>query len=233
VTRWALVTDRLTRCYGPADRTTAVLRDVSCAVAPGEVVALLGPSGSGKTTFLSIAGGLLAPTAGRIWIGNVELSGLEPGARRAAVRGRVGFVFQRFLLLPELTALENAMLGFLLAAMEPGAAITRARDLLERLGLGEQLDAYPATLSAGEQQRVAVARAVGCRPALVLADEPTGSLDWPTGRAVVAALRELAVEHGSAVVIATHDDRVRDAAHRVLTLSDGSLSEAETTAGAA
>lgn len=219
----ALVCEGLTRRFGVNGTATVALRGVSFALAPGEVALLVGPSGSGKTTLLSIAGGLLAASAGRVLLEGRDLTPLSPGERRVAVRGRVGFVFQRFLLLPELTTLDNVALGLRLAGLAWADAFARARALLEQLGLGHRFASFPATLSAGEQQRAAIARAVGFGPRLVLADEPTGSLDWSAGQAVVDLLVQLARARGAAVLIATHDDRLFPFATRLLQLRDGTL----------
>lgn len=222
MTRTVLAMDGLSRRFVGAE-SRLVLRQVTLTVREGEIVALIGPSGSGKTTLLSIAGGLLAPSAGRVSVDGLELADRTPAKRREVLRGRVGFVFQRFLLLPELTALENAALGGRLGGMRVAAAVRSARDLLTRLGLGARLSDFPDTLSAGEQQRVAVARALTAGPALVLADEATASLDWPTAEQVLGALRGLAAGRRTGVLIATHDPRVAAAADRVLTLQDGVL----------
>lgn len=222
MTRVVLTLDGLSRRFSGAGGRL-VLRQVTLTVREGEIVALIGPSGSGKTTLLSIAGGLLAPSRGRVGVDGVALAHLDPAGRRAALRGRVGFVFQRFLLLPELTALENAALGGRLGGLPVAAAVRSARELLGRLGLGARLADFPETLSAGEQQRVAVARALAAGPALVLADEPTASLDWPTADRVLEALRGLVAVRRTGVLVATHDSRVAAAADRVLTLRDGAL----------
>lgn len=215
----------LTKRFGLNGTGTFALRNVYLSVSEGEIVALVGPSGSGKTTLLSIAGGLLGASAGRIWLAGTEISTLEPTRRRAATRGLVGFVFQRSILLPELTALENVTVGLHLSGLAWKDASKRAATLLERLGLGHRLHCRPEVLSTGEQQRAAIARALGFSPRLLLADEPTASLDWRSGRGALSAMVELAREHSTAVVIATHDERVLPFATRLARLDDAVLVE--------
>lgn len=197
-----------------------VLSGVDLAVEAGEVVAISGPSGSGKSTLLHLLAGLDQPTAGEVWWSDVAVHPLSPDAAAAARGGRVGLVFQHHHLLADLSALENVSLpGRVLGAVDE----PRAEALLEAVGLAHRLHARPRTLSGGERQRVAVARALYGAPAVVLADEPTGSLDRANAEAVVDTLLEVARGAGSAVVLVTHDEQVALRADRRLGLMDGRL----------
>jgi len=224
---FALAARGLWKSYRMGAGRLQVLRDVSLALRPGEVCALMGASGSGKSTLLHLLGLLDRPDRGEVLYHGRRAPG-SPGAR-ARLRARsLGFVFQQFHLLPELNALENVLMPRRLAL---GAAWwsrrreerARARALLERVGLGERLRHRPKQLSGGEQQRVALARAVVGRPAVLLADEPTGNLDSRTGEGILELLLELAREHGSAVLLATHDATIAARAGRLLHLRDGCL----------
>jgi putative ABC transport system ATP-binding protein len=193
----------LTKQVTTPDHTLTIVRDASFEVRQGEAVAIVGASGSGKSTLLGLLAGLDVPTSGRAWIGGEDLFALSEDGR-ARLRGRmVGFVFQSFQLLPALTALENVMLPLELSG---GAdAGRRAREVLERVGLGERLGHYPRQLSGGEQQRVAVARAFVTEPRVLFADEPTGNLDSETGEHVIELLFEMNRERGTTLVLVTHD----------------------------
>jgi putative ABC transport system ATP-binding protein len=203
------------------DRVEHVLEAVDLAVDPGEVVVVMGRSGSGKTTLLNILAGLETPTEGRVFVGEEEMTALEEEQRTRLRRREVGVVFQRFHLIPELSVLENARLPMKLAGRSD--ATERALELLGFFGLDHRTDAYPATLSGGETQRAAIARALGNEPAVVLADEPTANLDEGNARTALDALREVAEELGTAVVVATHDPLGAEAGDRVLDLVDGQL----------
>jgi len=199
----------------------AILRDIELAVTPGEAVAVVGASGSGKSTLLALLAGLDTPTRGSVRIDGQDLFQLDED-RRAELRGRMlGFVFQSFQLLPALTALENVMLPLELSGDEK--AEERARQMLVRVGLGERLQHYPKHLSGGEQQRVALARAFVVRPKLLLADEPTGSLDAESGAAVIALLFELNREYGTTLVLVTHDESLAARCSRVVRLAAGRI----------
>ena len=203
------------------DRDLVILRDIDLAVMPGEALAILGASGSGKSTLLALLAGLDTPTAGSVLLDGADLFALDEDAR-AELRGRaVGFVFQSFQLLPSLTALENVMLPLELAGRDDAEA--GAREILARVGLGERLHHYPKHLSGGEQQRVALARAFVVRPKLLLADEPTGSLDAESGEAVIALLFELNRESGTTLVLVTHDEQLAKRCQRALRLAAGRI----------
>jgi putative ABC transport system ATP-binding protein len=203
------------------DHELTILEDVSFTIAGGEAVAVVGASGSGKSTLLSLLAGLDTPSTGVVRLDGVALSELDEDGR-ARVRGaKVGFVFQSFQLLPALTALENVMLPLELRGDRD--AHGPARRILERVGLGERLAHYPRQLSGGEQQRVALARAFVTEPDLLFADEPTGNLDTETGRAVMDLLFELNSQHGTTLVLVTHDERLAARCGRILRLAVGRL----------
>lgn len=203
--------------------TLDILRDISFAVEAGEAVAVVGASGSGKSTLLGLLAGLDVPSNGTVQVAGVDLFALDEDGR-AALRGRLmGFVFQSFQLLPALTALENVMLPLELA----GAVDARARALewLERVGLGKRATHYPKHLSGGEQQRVALARAFAPRPALLLADEPTGNLDAATGAAIIELMFSLNAEEGTTLLLVTHDTALAARCHRQLRLTAGAMQD--------
>ena len=201
--------------------TLDILRDIDFSLAPRETVAIVGASGSGKSTLLSIIAGLDTPTRGTVRLAGQDLFAVDEDAR-AAVRARqVGFVFQSFQLLGNLTALENVMLPLELAGRRDARA--QAGEMLARVGLSQRLRHYPKVLSGGEQQRVALARAFVVRPALLLADEPTGSLDFATGETVMALMFELNRELGTTLVLVTHDRAIAARCQRVLTVEAGRI----------
>jgi len=201
------------------ERELLVVDSVSLAVAAGEFVAVLGPSGSGKSTLLGLAAGLDRPSSGEVLLDGRPIHDLSEDALARLRRGRVGFVFQSFQLLGNLTALENVLLPVELAGA--GDAERRARALLAAVGLAERGHHYPSQLSGGEQQRVALARAFAIEPALLLADEPTGNLDGATGAIVLDLLAGLRREHGTTLVLVTHDPEVAARADRRVQLRDG------------
>ena len=216
----------VTRSFRDGDREVPVLRGIDLEVAAGELTAVVGASGSGKSTLLNVAGGLDAGFGGEVTVAGTRLRGL-PAAARAALRNeRIGFVFQAFNLVGGLSALDNVRLPGLLrrAAPEPAAALAaRAAEALGEVGLAGKAHLPPDRLSGGERQRVAIARALLYRPAVLLADEPTGNLDAASGE-VVIALFEALRRGGAAILVVTHEERVSRAAGRVLTLREGRLS---------
>ncbi|HKX80446.1 MAG TPA: ABC transporter ATP-binding protein [Novosphingobium sp.] len=213
----------LTRSFEQGGVRIDVLRGVDLAVRPGEIVALLGASGSGKSTMLQAIGLLEGGFGGRIEIAGIDASKLGKDSRAAVRRDHLGFVYQFHHLLPDFSAIENVVLPQLVAERPREQAEQRARELLAALGLGERLDHRPSQLSGGEQQRVAVARALANRPQVVLADEPTGNLDEATADRVLGQFLKLVRDEGSAALIATHNERLALAMDRVVRLHDGRL----------
>ena len=213
----------LTRSFQQAGVRIDVLRGVNLAIRPGEIVALLGPSGSGKSTLLQAVGLLEGGFGGGIEICGQDASTLSGDARTSLRRDHIGFVYQFHHLLPDFNALENVVLPQLISGKARGECDARACELLEALGLGQRLDHRPSQLSGGEQQRVAVARALANRPALVLADEPTGNLDEKTADRVLGEFVRLVRNEGSAALVATHNERLALSMDRVVRLHEGVL----------
>jgi putative ABC transport system ATP-binding protein len=216
----------LRHVYRDGARQHVVLKGVDMDIVRGERVALLGQSGSGKSTLLNLIAGIEPPAEGNVWVAGTELSRLGEHARTLFRRSHIGFVYQFFNLIPTLTLLENVRLPRELNGASPADARRAAADLLARVGLGDRGGAYPEQISGGEQQRVAIARALAHRPALILADEPTGSLDADTGTQVLELLAETARADGSALLMVTHSEAVAQSAQRVLRLRDGVLENA-------
>jgi lipoprotein-releasing system ATP-binding protein len=213
----------LKKTYAFGKRTLEVLRGVDLEVARGDFVALRGASGTGKSTLLHLIGGLDSPNAGEIIFRGQKLSEFSESKLTNFRNRSVGFVFQAYHLLPELTALENVCLSARIARISAGDAAKRARELLGRVGLAERTDHKPSELSGGEQQRVAIARALVNEPELLLADEPTGNLDSRSGGEIIELLKSLRVEKQTTLVIATHDEKVAKHAQRVIELVDGRI----------
>ena len=213
----------LTRAFEQGGVRIEVLRGANLTVNRGEIVALLGPSGSGKSTMLQAVGLLEGGFGGKIVIGGSDASALNGDARTALRRDKIGFVYQFHHLLPDFTAQENVVLPQLIAGVSQAEADARAAELLAALGLAERLGHRPSQLSGGEQQRVAVARALANKPALVLADEPTGNLDEATADKVLAQFIALVRGTGSAALVATHNERLARGMDRVVRLHEGVL----------
>jgi putative ABC transport system ATP-binding protein len=209
--------------YGEGPTEVRALTDVSLTVAPGELVAVRGPSGCGKSTLLHLAGGLEDPTAGQVLVDGRDIRTMNLAERAALRRSTVGYVFQRLNLVPGLTAIENVMLPLELDGVSTRSARQQADEALAAVGLDHQLDRYPDDFSGGQQQRIAIARAVVGERRLVLADEPTGALDTTTGNAVIELLASLPAERGTAVVLVTHEPRYAAWADRVVSLRDGRI----------
>jgi lipoprotein-releasing system ATP-binding protein len=218
-----LETRELKRSFTQGDVTISVLRGIDLAVQPGEIVALLGPSGSGKSTLLQAVGLLEGGFQGSIRINGRQAEALDTDGRTDLRREALGFVYQFHHLLPDFTAIENVTLPQLIRGTDPEPARERAIALLTALGLGHRLSHRPAKLSGGEQQRVAVARALANRPPLILADEPTGNLDEHTANVVLAEFLNLVREEGSAALVATHNERLALKMDRVIRLHEGRL----------
>ena len=221
-----LKVEGLKRSFTQGGVTIEVLRGVDLTVGPGEIVALLGPSGSGKSTLLQAVGLLEGGFDGSIRIDGEEAARLDNDGRTRLRRDALGFVYQFHHLLPDFNAAENVILPQVIRGQETGVARARAESLLTSLGLGHRIDHRPSQLSGGEQQRVAVARALANRPALILADEPTGNLDERTADIVLAEFLRLVREEGSAALVATHNERLAEKMDRVVRLHEGLLEEA-------
>jgi putative ABC transport system ATP-binding protein len=204
-------------------RTVHALRGVSFEIQRGEMVATMGPSGCGKSTLLNIIGGLDRPSEGSVLVDGAELSRLDDNALTRLRREKIGFIFQFFNLLPTLTAIENIALPLHLAGKGKKHATARARELLEIVGLTDRHDHLPDELSGGEQQRVAMARALALSPPLILADEPTGNLDSESGLQVLALFKKLQSQFGATVLMVTHDSTAAGFCDRIVRMQDGSL----------
>ena len=217
--------DRVSKLHRRGELEVAALREISCQIPAGSFTFILGPSGSGKSTLLYLLGALDQPTTGQIHVDGANLQTMSLRERDRFRRQDVGFIFQNFNLLSNLTAVENALIPFLPAGVN-AAQRRSASELLERLGLGGRLEHRPSQLSGGEQQRVAIARALLKRPKLVLADEPTGELDSANSVAILQDLRDLCQEHGSTVVIVTHEQEFVRPSDNVVRIRDGKVANA-------
>jgi putative ABC transport system ATP-binding protein len=222
----ALSARSITKTFGTDEAPVQALRGVDLDVAGGRVTAIMGQSGSGKSTLLQLLAGLDAPTTGRVWLGEKEITGLRDEELTLLRRERMGFVFQSFNLLPALTAAENIRLPFLLAGTRLSSDTQEWIDaVVARLGLTDRLEHRPFELSGGQQQRVAIARALVTRPDVIFADEPTGALDSTSSSEVLALLRDASVTDGRTVVVITHDPATASIADRVVRMHDGMISD--------
>ncbi len=218
-----IAVSHVSKSVSDATGTLSILRDIDFTLRKGETAAIVGASGSGKSTLLSIIAGLDTPTQGTVSIDGQDLFARSEDERAALRAAQVGFVFQSFQLLGNLTALENVMLPLELAGRRDARVAATA--MLERVGLGERLGHYPKLLSGGEQQRVALARAFVVKPAVLLADEPTGSLDFATGEKIMALMFELNQELGTTLVMVTHDRAIADRCERRITIEAGRVAD--------
>jgi putative ABC transport system ATP-binding protein len=225
--RWkaALQAEALTKSYRSGKTLVQALRGVSLEITEGELVAIMGPSGCGKSTLLHVLGGLLTPTSGSVRVAGVELSTLKDSGRTELRRRHIGFVFQKFNLLPALTVEGNLRLAerISLGYRDPRLGESRRRELLELLGLSSRRQSRPAELSGGEQQRVAIARAIVHQPDILMADEPTGNLDSESSENVLEMLRRVHRELSQTIVLITHDLEVARSAERVVRMKDGRI----------
>lgn len=223
--RPALELHSIARVYGEGETRLQIFKNLSLTIVPGEIVGLVGQSGAGKSSLLHIAGLLEKPTEGQVVIAGQHCNHLDDDARTRIRRIGVGFVYQFHHLLPEFSALENVVIPQLIAATPKEDAVKRAKDLLGRLGLSHRISHRPSELSGGEKQRVAIARALANRPLLLLADEPTGNLDPPTGEMVHQEFTRLIQEEGLGALIATHNIDFAKRMSRVMRLENGALVE--------
>ncbi|QDU83555.1 putative ABC transporter ATP-binding protein [Planctomycetes bacterium Pla163] len=226
-----IVARALTKTLPSGGRDLVILDAVDLAIEHGELVAIIGPSGSGKSTLLGLLAGLDRPTSGSVLLAGKELADLDEDALALLRRGRVGFVFQSFQLLPNLTARENVLLPLELTGVPD--AVRRTDSALADVGLTERAHHYPSQLSGGEQQRVAVARAFSAEPDVLFADEPTGNLDHETGEKVLGLLLDLRARHGTTLVLVTHDEQIAARADRRIHLFGGRIERDERTPAAA
>jgi putative ABC transport system ATP-binding protein len=228
---YAIKAENLVKVYGKGRTRVEAVKDVSLAVRHGEVFAIMGPTGSGKTTLLMILGLVTEPSEGRMILEGENIYNSHRLGLQRLRREKVGFVFQLPNLIPFLTAKENVLLPLELIGIPRRQAESRARDLLEYLEVADRADLLPELLSGGEKQRVAVARALAHRPAIILADEPTASLDTEHGLAVMRLLRRVSKEQGSAILVVTHDTRMTSEVDRVIHLRDGSIVDENNSTG--
>jgi putative ABC transport system ATP-binding protein len=215
------------KSFGTGEAKVDVLRGIDFTAAMGEMTFLVGPSGCGKTTLISVIAGLLEATSGRVELFDTEVAALSSRDRILVRRKNLGFVFQQYNLLPSLSAAENAAVPLLAAGMPRRAALDKASQLLDRLGLGNRTRALPKILSGGQQQRVALARALVHEPRLVICDEPTAALDAESGHSVMELLSRTAVHPDRAVIVVSHDNRVFHFADRLAYMNDGSITKTE------
>jgi len=217
----------VTKEYGAGDTKTLALRGADLSLLAGELSLVVGPSGCGKTTLISIVAGLLNPTAGSVAVLGTELSELSGRALVEFRKQNIGFVFQQYNLLPALTAAENAAVPLIIAGWRRSKAFARAKEILASVGLAHRADAYPAQLSSGQQQRIAIARALIHEPRLLVCDEPTAALDAGAGHTVMELLRKVAVQPDRAVIVVTHDNRIYGFGDRIVQMSDGRVERIE------
>ena len=216
-------TEQLTKMYGDTSQPIYALNKVNLSVEPGEFVAIMGPSGSGKSTLLYLLGGLDTPSSGKVWIGDKDISVMNDDALSALRRESLGFVFQFFNLIPVLTAQENVAMPLILDGVTRTEALQRANAALAQVGMAERATHRPSELSGGQQQRTALARALVTKPAVILADEPTGNLDSRSSDEVVQMLRQAVDQWHQTMILVTHDPRVAAYADRIVFLKDGTI----------
>src|SRR5215211_3344023 len=222
-TQPSIVCRNVVKTYGSGNAEVHALRGVDLEVYPGELTMLVGPSGCGKTTLLSVVAGILRPTSGKVVALGTDLTRLSTWRRTAFRRQNVGFVFQQFNLLPALTAAENAAVPLVIQGYSRRAALSAAKDLLDKMGMADRVNNLPGQLSGGQQQRVAIARALVHHPHLLVCDEPTSALDAKTGHTILELLRSIAIEGDRAVIIVTHDSRIFEFADTLARMDDGRI----------
>ncbi len=229
--RPSVVCHGLIKHYGTGAGQVIALRGVELEMMRGELLMLVGPSGCGKTTLISIIAGILDQDEGECTVLGERLSDFEPDAKTAFRCRAVGFVFQAFNLIPQLQAAENVMIPLLLNGVPRGLALSKAREILDRVGLADRASAFPTQLSGGQQQRVAIARALVHDPKLIVCDEPTSALDHATGQSILELLRGIAAGDGRTLIVVTHDQRILSFADRIAYMDDGRITQIEQQPG--
>ncbi len=224
MTSKVIVTDHLTKTYGTGDTRVEALRDVSISIDRGEYITIIGPSGSGKSTFMNLLGCLDTPSAGKLYIDNTDVSQLREDDLSRIRRRKIGFVFQKYNLIPTLNALENVMLGMSFAGVRYQQRVQQATRLLDMVDLSKRIKHKPSELSGGEQQRVAIARALANNPSIILADEPTGNVDTAGGNRIMDIFEDINTK-GETIIVVTHDPAVARRAQRILHIQDGEVQE--------
>lgn len=214
----------LAKTYYMGKISVPALKPTDITINPGEYIAIIGPSGSGKSTLMNLLGCLDVPSEGSLYIDGTDVSTLSENDLARIRREKIGFIFQKYNLIPTLNAMENVMLSMSFAGVSTSERISRAKELLQLVDLAHRLDHKPSELSGGEQQRVAIARALSNQPSLVLADEPTGNVDTSAGNRIMDVLEEIN-QQGKTVITVTHDPQIAQRAHRILQITDGSVRE--------
>jgi len=225
--QYAVKTLDVEKEYVMGKQSLMALKGISVEVMSGEYISIMGPSGSGKSTLFNMIGGLDKPTGGKVYIDEVDISGLDSYELAWLRCRKIGYIFQTFNLIPVMTALENCTLPMIFAGMTSQDAMDKAAELLALVGLGDRLRHKPLELSGGQQQRVAVARSLANDPAIILADEPTGNLDLRTGKEIIDLLRRLNKEKGVTIISATHDLKMLDVSDRIIWIRDGMVDKIE------
>ncbi len=227
---YAVKTMNVVKEYIMGKQTLRALKGVSIEIRAGEYISIMGPSGSGKSTLFNMIGGLDKPSSGKVYIDEVDISGLDAFELAWLRCRKIGYIFQTFNLIPVMTALENVTLPMIFAGMTTQDALDKGAELLSLVGLGDRIRHKPLELSGGQQQRVACARALANDPAIILADEPTGNLDLKTGHEIIELLRHLNKEKGVTIISATHDLKMLDASDRIIWIRDGLVDKIEARA---
>ncbi|MDQ1255796.1 MAG: putative transport system ATP-binding protein [Candidatus Hydrogenedentes bacterium] len=224
---YAVKTINVKKEYVMGKQTLMALKGVNVEIKSGEYISIMGPSGSGKSTLFNMIGGLDKPSDGKVYIDEVDISGLDAYELAWLRCRKIGYIFQTFNLIPVMTALENCTLPMIFAGMTTQDAMDKGAELLDMVGLGDRIRHKPLELSGGQQQRVACARALANDPAIILADEPTGNLDLKTGKEIIALLRHLNEEKGVTIISATHDLKMLDVSDRIIWIRDGEVDKIE------
>ncbi|UCB59297.1 MAG: ABC transporter ATP-binding protein [Thermoplasmatales archaeon] len=220
---FVIITKKLNKIYGSQDTIVHALQNINISIIRGDYISIIGPSGSGKSTFMNMVGCLDQPTSGKLFIDNVDISKLNDNQLAKIRREKIGFIFQKYNLLPTLNAVENVALSMSFAGIGFYERINRSRELLDMVGLSHRLNHKPSELSGGEQQRVAIARAISNKPSIILADEPTGNVDSKSGSKILDILEDIN-KQGNTVIIVTHDHSVAKRAKWIIRINDGVVS---------